>query len=130
MGTILHLLDRFWQAELSSVSCRAGLKPDLALLEGLEPTRPRWCRGTSPAGVKPGAAELGLVLPNLGVCFEVIILILNWSSSFLLTHGRHVQAVISLSRDRRAFELLSSLRGLQRWLRGTLDFETPFRRLK
>lgn len=31
------MLDRFWQAELSSVSCRAGLKPDLALLEGLEP---------------------------------------------------------------------------------------------
>lgn len=99
------MLGRFWQAELSSVSCRAGLKPDLALLEGLEPARPRRCRGTSLAGVRPGGAELGLVLPNLGVCFEVIILILNWSSSFLLTRGRHVQAVVSLSKDRCAFEL-------------------------
>lgn len=82
-GTVLHLLDGFWLAELSPVSSRAGLKPDLALLEGLEPNRPRRWRGTIPAGVRPGGAEVGFVLPNLVFWFflsyhsnsEVIILI-------------------------------------------------------
>lgn len=78
---------------------------------------------------------MGFVLPNLGFFF------LSYHSNSELvqlisaSRDRHVQAVISLSKDRCLnqtvlFELSSSFCWLQWWLKGAMEFEMSFRHLK